>query len=69
MPLDLFYTMVQKKSKNDQKLKSRGGPALSRLRLSGWADTVNFARLRWVEEPKPKITGSGHAFTDQSSAL
>ena len=27
MPLDLFYTMVQK-VKNDQKLKSRGGPAL-----------------------------------------
>ena len=29
MPLNLFYTMVQK-SQNDQKLKSRGGgPALS----------------------------------------
>ena len=28
MPLNLFYTMVQK-VKNDQKLKSRGGPALS----------------------------------------
>ena len=29
MPLYLFYTMVQK-VKNDQKLKSRGGPALKK---------------------------------------
>ena len=28
MPLNLFYAMVQK-VKNDQKLKSRGGPALT----------------------------------------
>ena len=33
MPLYLFYTMVQK-LKNDQKLKSRGGPALT-LTLPG----------------------------------
>ena len=28
MPLNLFYTTVQK-SQNDQKLKSKGGPALT----------------------------------------
>ena len=31
MPLYLVHTMVQK-VKNDQKLKSRGGPALKALR-------------------------------------
>ena len=35
MPLNLFYTMVQK-SQNDQKLKSRGGPAL----IKGLPDCV-----------------------------
>ena len=30
MPLYVFYTMVR--IKNDQKLKSRGGPALRRLK-------------------------------------
>ena len=33
MSLYLFYTMVQKKVKNDQKLKSRGGPALKLSRV------------------------------------
>ena len=33
MPLNLFYTMVQK-VKNDQKLKSRGGPALNKCLFS-----------------------------------
>ena len=29
MPLNLFYTMVQKKSKMTKKLKSRGGSCLN----------------------------------------
>ena len=37
----------------------RNTNSFSRLRWSGWADSVNLAALRWVEVPKPEITGSG----------
>ena len=37
----------------------RNTNSLSRLRLSGWADSVNLATLQWVDVPKPKTTGSG----------
>ena len=57
MPLDLFYTMVQK-VKNDQKLKSKGGGGVLALTfLSLGLSLWNLAHLFIIQEVLQQVSG------------